>query len=67
LLSQTRLQLVYRGRRYAAAVVFNLVNGTLVGTELARGGPHLTRPKLSTLMAGLALFWVGGLYKLGTS
>ena len=43
----------------AMAVAFNLVNGTLVGTELARGNAHLTSPERSTLIGGLLLFWIG--------
>lgn len=43
----------------AMAVAFNLINGTLVGTELAHGNAHLTRPRVITLMGGLLLFWIG--------
>jgi hypothetical protein len=42
-------------------VAFNLVNGALVGTELARGGPHLQHETISleALTGGLLLFFLG--------
>ena len=42
-------------------MAFNLVNGTLVGTELARGGPHLHPETISleALTGGLLLFFLG--------
>lgn len=41
------------------AVCFNLVNGTLVGTELAHGSAHLANPDLATVALGAAMFAAG--------
>lgn len=43
----------------AMAVTFNLINGTLMGAELAHGSAHLARPRLGPLAGGLALFALG--------
>mmetsp|Transcript_8890 Transcript_8890/g.14095 ORF Transcript_8890/g.14095 Transcript_8890/m.14095 type:complete len:268 (+) Transcript_8890:36-839(+) len=44
----------------ATAVCFNLVNGALVGAELAHGhSAHLVRPGLRALVGGMALFCAG--------
>ena len=41
------------------AIAFNFVNGTLVGTELARGSEHLAEPSVPRLALGASLFVAG--------
>ena len=43
----------------AMAVCFNVVNGTLMGVELARGGAYLAHPDPRTLAVGFAVFVTG--------